>query len=72
MIKCNKIKGNPVVMYGNLHVGDTFLYDSKPCMVADHNGHTFPISIECGTLMTKILPYTEVVPIVCELTYYIK
>lgn len=72
MIKCNRVKNNRAVVYGDLHVGDTFLYDNKPCMVADRNGHTFPISLEYGTLMARVQPNTEVVPIICELTYCIK
>lgn len=72
MISCKRVKNNRTVRYGSLRVGDTFLFDNKPCMVADRNGHSFPMSIETGTFMARVTPESEVVPIECELTFTVR
>lgn len=72
MIYCKKVKIAKTVCYGSLKVGDTFLYASKPCIVADRCGQSFPIAIETGAFMASINSETQVVPIECELTFYIK
>ena len=56
MISCKRVKNNRTVRYGSLRVGDTFLFDNKPCMVADRNGHSFPMAIETGTFMARVTP----------------
>lgn len=72
MISCKRVKNDKTVRYGYLEVGDTFLFENKPCMVADRNGHSFPIALETGIPVAKITPLTEVVPIECELTFTVR
>lgn len=72
MISCKRVKNNRTVRYGSLRVGDTFLFDNKPCMVANCNGRSFPMAIETGTFVARFTPETEVVPIECELTFTVQ
>lgn len=73
MIVCKRGKNNRAVRYGSLKVGDTFLFNNKPCMVVDRNGHTFPMAIETGTCVARTLNSdSEVLPIDCELTFTVR
>lgn len=70
MISCKRVKNDKAVTVGNLAVGDTFLYDSKVCMIVACNGHTFPLCLENGINIENLCkPTTEVAKIDCELTY---
>lgn len=72
MITTERVKNNKAVRYGSLSIGETFLWDNRPCMIVDRNGHSFPIEIATGRLIASITPETSVCLIDCHLTYSIR
>lgn len=70
-MQIKRIKNNKATTLSNFKVGDTFLFDNKVCMLIDRNGHSFPINLETGELIS-IKKTDELVKITCELQYKVE
>lgn len=68
-MECVRVKNNKSVTFGSMKVGDVFMYASRICMVAEHNGHSFAVHLDDGTFVSKLKPDTEIIRIDATLTY---
>lgn len=68
-MKCTEAKDkSSAVLFSTLRRGDTFIIDNEVFIMADRNGHVFPVSLVTGKNYSKIPTYVDAV--VCELTYH--
>ena len=63
-----RVKNDKAIHLSDVHVGDTFLYQNKICMVVDRNGHGFIVDLNTGRNIS-VPQNAELVRVECVLEY---